>query len=179
MTILRNCPVTHSDAEVNKPYVKEKHSAEFKQHGLHTGIDIAGNEAVSICDGVVKRVTDKSVFVYDGKCGFLYDNLDEIYVDESEEIEANDPIGSAKNYVHFEYMTKQGEKFPFRYGNITLFRQDPTNILETGYTRDVTFDRDDVYNDVLTIADTTQPDYTTPEEYYDVTDEGDGFFLDE
>lgn len=177
MSKILDCIVTGEDANILKPFVGDRTSKEFRKYGLHTGIDLEGKSIFSISSGSVRRVTKTSVFVYDDECGFLYSNLSNVLVDEYQELDIGDDIGETDDYVHFEYMTKLGSQFPFRHGELTLFRQDPTDILENSYMRDAEFDQDDVYNDIMQIDNSEEPEYDSADDYYD-TEDGDGFYVD-
>lgn len=173
MNKLEYCIVTDNESEIQKPFVSDKSDKQFKKYGVHTGIDLKGENVYSISEGTVKRVTSKSVFVYDGNCGFLYDNLSDIFVEEGEELDYGDLLGQITDYVHFEYMTKQGGKLPFRHGNLTLFRQDPIGILEEGYMTAEQVDLADTHNEISLAEDDEYEDYLSEEEDLEFLDDSD------
>lgn len=173
MSKLEYCIVTDDESEIQKPFVSAKTDKQFKKYGIHTGIDLKGENVYSISEGTVKRVTSKSLFVYDGNCGFLYDNLSNIFVDEGEELDYGDILGEIKDYVHFEYMTKQGGSLPFRHGNLTLFRQDPIGILEEGYMTDEQADIADTYNELSLAEEDEYEGYVSEAEDSEFLDDSD------
>lgn len=128
--------LVQDNAEIIKPYINDKNSKDFKKYGtLHTGIDVSGQSVHSMSRGEVILANDNKVIIADGKDGFCYSNLDDVYVQEHDLITSNQVIGGCKDYVHVEYITSTGTQWPVRVEGKTYYKQDPTDLIVNGYVK--------------------------------------------
>lgn len=139
-----------------------------------TGCLIYTDNAFSVCDGIVRDIgmDDKNKlysisieYTYD--CWIRYCMLQNCNVSVGDEISKGDKIGSTYNGIlRFEYCTDEFSTFPFRSGDVQLYKHDPLPIL-TGETELPEIDDD---GDII-VTDEVLPEDMVEEIEKDVEDE--------
>lgn len=154
-TKIPGCKLVQNDAEIIKPYIDDKYSKDFKKYGtLHTGIDVTGSYVCSMSRGEVILANDNKVIIADGKSGFCYSNMDDVYVQEGDIIKPTQVLGGLKDYVHVEYISSEGTQWPVRVEGKTYYKHDPTDMIVNGY-----------------VADNSEPIKVVKNEYYELMDD--------
>lgn len=144
---IKNCPITHTDAMIIRPW-------EYSTDDFHTGIDLFCDRVYSICSGVVIEL-DKSIdntyvvtVQYTDDIIVRYLHLAATAVAFGQIVKIDDIIGTAEEYVHFEYATKQNSMFSVRLSNaLGFFKHDPYEVAAG----------------IITLLDSGMTDYEPPE----------------
>lgn len=156
---ITKCWLTRNDATILTPWLgSNKYERYLNQDKIHTGVDVLGSTAYSICPGVVMNVyTDSdnpmrlSVLVqYDASTLFYYRNLISVSCERGDFLATGNEVGRSEKHIHLEMWKKDSSdtSYPARFFNVTYYRVDPTVYL-SGYHDlylgsdiiDVTFDR--------------------------------------
>lgn len=129
--IVENCKITKSDSAILRHWMTGATN--------HTGVDIAGSEIYSMCDGVVVQVgtgSDNKYAVtvqYDVHRCVRYLNLLTASVVPGQLIKLGDSIGKADKFVHFEYIitaSLTNPVFPVRIGTVTYYKYNPIELVQ-------------------------------------------------
>lgn len=138
--VISNCKITKSDSTLLKPWIESVNSKDYKIYKcLHSGVDISGKSAYSICYGVIieigKSTDGYSVSIqYDVSACIRYCYLKSIAVSIGSTVSDGQLIGTASKSIHLEYITttKKSSIWPVRIGQVTYYKHNPTDILNSG-----------------------------------------------
>lgn len=129
--IIENCPITQSTATILMPFVDSRNQWYIRNGGYHSGIDISGTHAYSICACVCIYTgyddNDKNVVVvqYDVNTAFRYANLESVNVTAGQLIESGLLLGTADKFIHFEYWNRTQSQWIARASGETYYKHDP------------------------------------------------------
>lgn len=138
MDVIKNCLITQSDAKVLREYCIDKSNPLYLQYkGYNTSVNL---ETIDVYNGYFGKVV---MIAGDTKTGFevvvqmnldqavKYGNLKSVEVKLYQDVDVSQKIGEAKKWLKFEYMTTNSKnQFPFRVGNIQMYKADPVLVLD-------------------------------------------------
>ncbi len=133
--------VTHGDVNILKYFdITTKSTYHRSTIGYHTGVDIECSNVYSGFPGTVILVnrpdgkTYTAIVQYNAENAFAYCNLQSVNVEEGQQVDTDDLIGTCSKFVHVEYLTKSNTtRFKVLVAKQTFYRNDPINILLNGY----------------------------------------------
>lgn len=136
--VIKNCVITGQTSKVLKPFIGDEYDDGYKKYKeYHTGVDIECNGSVSsISFGEVlyvgKSGDKRNVIIVDEDGnGYNYSHLDSVEDFEvGDNIDAGEIVGFTSDFVQFEALYQVPNEFPVRVGDKTLYKYDPTDILE-------------------------------------------------
>ena len=153
--IIVNCPITNTNSEIMTPFVDSETDRYYKENqSYHTGVDIVCNKVYSVLSGVVIQVClfddhKRIVVQYNREYAVCYANMNEIFWEVGQSVQAGSEIGVADGFVHFElWLTTKGNSLWRTYvNNIAFYKHDPTEIAtgETVFAQIIQYDTDDQY----------------------------------
>ena len=130
--VIKNCPVTLSDSTVLMPFIDTKSNIWYNRNGgYHTGIDLLGIRAYSICAGVCTFIgystDEKNVVIiqYDRNVSFRYCNLTTVLLSKGRTVDYQELVGYSSDYIHFEAITLSKSPWKVRVGNLDYYKTDP------------------------------------------------------
>lgn len=138
--MIPNCGITGSDAEVLKTFKYEDDNKYVTYSYYHSGVDLSGTQAYSICSGRVVAVStsdegDLGVIIqYSGDVFFQYKNILHTPLHAGDDIVTGTFIGTCDKYVHFEYITSGENEWPVRIVDRTYYKHDPMPLIEDGFS---------------------------------------------
>ena len=134
-------PVTKSLLKIRRPYIDSTKDRNYIRYRFdHPGIDIYGKDIYAICSCVCTftgyNEDDGYVIIvqYDRERSFRYCNLTDIYVRSGQLIEVGTLIGRCKEYVHFEFLSRDESRWPVRIGQQIHYKNDPYLYVSNQYT---------------------------------------------
>ena len=133
--------VTHGDVKILKYFdISNKAPYHYNTTGYHTGVDIECSEVYSGFPGTVILVnkpdckTYTAIVQYNAENAFAYCNLQSVNVEEGQQVDTDDLIGTCSKFAHVEYLTKSNpNKFRVLLTKQVFYKHDPINILLNGY----------------------------------------------
>ena len=130
----------YSDIVKGETQILKHYEAESKQK--HSGIDLAGQEIYSVCQGVVIDISKHqdyhcnitycvTIQVTESQC-IRYGHLSIVTVDSNQVVSRYDEIGVCSKYVHLEYLTRNmpDSIWPVRIGDVEYYKHDPTVLVD-------------------------------------------------
>lgn len=133
--------ITKSPADIITPYISNEQDSWYKTYGgYHTGVDISANEVYSYAPGVITQIgKDRNglytiVIQYSADISFRYTHLKSVYITEGQAINKGEFVGVAKEFVHFEYLTREqeGSMWVVRVGKLSWYKHNPELVLNGG-----------------------------------------------
>lgn len=128
--------ITDSNKGIRLPWIGDETDTLFKRHGYHTGLDLYANHVYSFTSGVVtsigKEDSHYAVTVqYDAQTSLRYLHLKTISVGAGQIVQQGFNLGTADQYVHFEYITKNKKDslWSVRIGTETYYKHNPFDII--------------------------------------------------
>ena len=128
--------IGEADSIVQLPFISSDKHPLYKKHGYHTGIDLTASDVHSYASGVVISIgRSEDIYAvtvqYDSRISLRYLHLKSVCVYIGDILYPNMKIGTADQYVHFEYVSvsKDNSIWPVRIGTMTYYKQDPELVL--------------------------------------------------
>lgn len=125
-----------ADSKVQLPFIDSDKHPLYKKYKYHTGIDITASHVYSYASGVVISIgSSEDLYAvtvqYDSRISLRYLHLKSVCVSIGDILYPNMKIGTADQYVHFEYVSvsKDNSIWPVRIGTMTYYKHDPELVL--------------------------------------------------
>lgn len=134
---LYNSVLTQAATNILRPFVVSKSNEWYNIcGGFNTGCDVEADDVYAIASGAVVFIGQGDglynvVVQHDDKYAINYANLKSTKLKKNDVVLPGAAIGNAKKFVRVEKLTTDevNLEWPFRFGMVTYFREDPLDLI--------------------------------------------------